>query len=171
MLDELLDLVNEHDEVIGQEYRLEVYNKKLNNFRVVNAFLVNEKKEVWIPRRSRTKKLFPFCLDASMGGHVMAGETYDQAFARELHEELNLKIDLLQYQCCARLAPNQHNVSAYMRVYIIQTNVSPDYNQADFDSAAWYAIDDLQKSIQLGEATKGDLPVLINTLQGLLIHR
>lgn len=168
MLDELLDLVDEHDEVIGQEYRLEVYKQNLNNFRVVNAFLVNEKKEVWIPRRSQTKKLFPFCLDASMGGHVMAGESYDQAFARELHEELNLKADVLKYQCCAKLVPHQYNVSAYMQVYTIQTNESPDYNQTDFDSAAWYAINDLQKTIQLGEATKGDLPILISILQEVL---
>lgn len=168
MKDELLDLVNEYDEVVKQAYRLDVYKNNLNNFRVVNAFLINKNKEVWIPRRSNTKRLFPLCLDASMGGHVMAGESYDQAFVRELYEELNLSVDNLHYSCCAKLVPHQHNVSAYMQVYLVHTNDSPDYNKNDFDSAQWYDISELERSIRSGEATKGDLPVLISTIKEVL---
>ena len=36
--EEILDLVNEHDEVIGQLSRAEVYRRRLANFRVVNTF-------------------------------------------------------------------------------------------------------------------------------------
>ena len=57
--DELLDLVNEHDEVIAQEYRSTVYRHEYSNFRVVNAFIINDKNEIWIPIRSAHKKLFP----------------------------------------------------------------------------------------------------------------
>ena len=39
-VDELLDIVNEHDHVIGQKYRSEIYNQGLSNFRVINAFLI-----------------------------------------------------------------------------------------------------------------------------------
>lgn len=127
-------------------------------------FFINDKKEVWIPRRSPTKKLFPLCLDASVGGHVMAGESYDEAFERELREELNLEAEQVAHQFLAKLVPHQHNVSAYMHVYIINTNENPHYNTNDFMSAMWYEIPELQEKINLGEQTKGDLPLLINLL-------
>lgn len=110
--DELIDIVDHNDQVITQKYRTEVYAKKISNFRVVNAFLINNKKQVWIPRRSPQKKLFPLCLDASVGGHVSAGETYDQAFARELLEELNINISEISHKLITKLTPHQHGVSA-----------------------------------------------------------
>ena len=52
--DELLDLVNEQDQVIGCRERGEIYKEGLTNFRVVNAFLVNDAGQLWIPRRTAT---------------------------------------------------------------------------------------------------------------------
>lgn len=161
---ELLDVVDLHDTVIGQKYRSEVYAEKASNFRVINAFVVNSQKQVWIPRRSATKKLFPLCLDASVGGHVAAGESYDQAFARETQEELNIDISAVSNRLLTKLTPHQHGVSAYMHLYIITTDQAPAYNTDDFISAAWFSIPELQALIKNGEPTKGDLPTLINFL-------
>ncbi|HLC62782.1 MAG TPA: NUDIX domain-containing protein [Candidatus Nanoarchaeia archaeon] len=90
MEDEYLDLVDENDKIIGRKERSEVYKLNLSNFRVVNAFIRNKKGLIWVPRRSASKRIFPLCLDMSMGGHVSSGETYLQAFKRELKEELNI---------------------------------------------------------------------------------
>lgn len=168
MKDELLDIVDQRDQVVGQKYRAEVYAQKLSDFRVINAFLINSKNQVWIPRRSPQKKLFPLCLDASVGGHVMAGETYDQAFARELEEELNIDISDVSHKLLTKLTPHQNGVSAYMHVYLIVTDQEPAYNTHDFISATWFEIPELQALIKKGEPTKGDLPILINFLQELI---
>lgn len=162
--DELLDIVDCNDQVIGQKYRSEIYSENVSNFRVINALLINSKKHVWIPRRSPHKKLFPLCLDASVGGHVAAGEGYEQAFGRELQEELNLELSHVRHQLFAKLTPHEHGVSAYMHVYLIITDKEPEYNTNDFISAAWYEITQLKSMIQKGEPTKGDLPILINLL-------
>ena len=164
VIEELLDIVDQYDQVIGQKYRSEVYAQNLSNFRVINAFLINDNKEIWIPRRSFRKKLFPLCLDASVGGHVAAGETYDQAFARELQEELNLNISQISHRLLTKLTPHQHGVSAFMHFYLIFTNQTPAYNTDDFVSAAWYPIAELQKLVAAGEPMKGDLPALIKFL-------
>ena len=58
-MDEYLDLVNIQDEIIGKKSRSIVYAEGLSNFRVVNAFLVNTQGQLWIPRRSLNKRLFP----------------------------------------------------------------------------------------------------------------
>ena len=167
MSDELLDIVNEKDEVIGQEYRSEVYRKKLN-FRAIHAFLVNSKKEVWIPRRSPGKKLFPLCLDASVGGHVSAGESYLQAFERELFEELNIVLSDVTYSFLEKVTPGTHKVACFANVYVIYTDVTPNYNPADFIEANWRNISDIFKAIESGEKVKGDLPALINVLNAQL---
>ena len=51
-MDELLDIVDEHDAVIGQAYRSEVYEKNITNFRVVNAFAINAQHKLWIRIKS-----------------------------------------------------------------------------------------------------------------------
>lgn len=89
-LDEFLDLVDENDNVVGKKKRSEVYAEHLSNFRVVNAFVVNTKGEIWIPRRVADKRIFPLCLDMSMGGHVESGESYEDTLKRETQEELKL---------------------------------------------------------------------------------
>ncbi len=165
--DELLDVVDKDDHVISQEYRSKVHKKCLP-FRAINAFLVNEEKKLWIPRRTAEKTLFPSCLDASVGGHVMAGETYDQAFGRELHEELNIKIDQISYRFVGKLTPFKHAVSAFMHMYLINTNKTPHYNPDDFSEAHWISIPALKEKIKNGEQVKEDLPILISFIQDLI---
>jgi isopentenyldiphosphate isomerase len=163
-MNELLDIVDKQDQVIEQKYRSEIYEQKLSCFRVINGFLINNQKQAWIPRRTKHKKLFPLCLDASVGGHVMAGESYQQAFERELKEELNIDVLDCKYEFIAKLTPHQHTVSAFMQLYVIYTDISPEYNSEDFESANWINVMELQEKIKKGEPTKGDLPVLINVL-------
>lgn len=165
-MDELLDIVNEYDQVIGQKCRSEVYNQKLSSFRVINAFLINDQNQLLIPRRTKHKKLFPSCLDVSVGGHVTAGETYQQAFERELKEELNLNLVECDYTMIGKLTPHEHIVSAFMHFYVIKSSIMPDYNKDDFESACWMSIQELQEKIKQGEPSKGDLPILIDFLLG-----
>lgn len=168
MTAELLDVVNEQDEVIGQRYREEIYAQKIFAFRVVNGFLINDARQVWIPRRSASKKLFPLCLDTSIGGHVMAGESYESAFARETQEELAIDIHNLPYSFLGKLTPQSHNVSAFMHVYAIYTNIDPDYNRSDFVEAYWKTPAEVIESIKNGEQAKGDLPALLAFVQNCL---
>jgi len=107
-------------------------------------------------------------LDASVGVHVKAGESYQEAFERELLEELQLKASEISYKFLAKLIPHQHNVSAYMQVYSIYTNITPAYTLDDFISVSWMSIAEVQEKIKQGEKTKGDLPALMAILQKLL---
>lgn len=135
--DEFLDLVDERDVVIGKKLRSEVQAEHLSNFRVVNAFIVNSKKELWIPRRAASKRIFPSCLDASMGGHVESGESYVQALQRETREELNIDVTATPIRLLGHLTPNKDGVSAHMNVYEIRREEAPDYNKKDFVEYFW----------------------------------
>src|SRR5688572_22273564 len=73
---ELLDIVDANDNVIGQKKRADIYREGKPNFRVVNVFAENARGQLWILRRSARKSSFPYGLDMSVGGHVKSGETY-----------------------------------------------------------------------------------------------
>src|ERR1700690_2946876 len=158
--DEWLDLVDENDEIIGKERRSFVYQNGLSNFRVVNLFILNSKGELWIPRRTTTKRIFPLCLDVSMGGHVESGEDYEAALLREAREELNINVEEEVIKCIARLTPATHRVSAFMKVYEIHMNTIPDYNKSDFIECYWMRPSVLLNRIAAGDRAKDDLPKL-----------
>lgn len=168
MYDELLDVVSDTDEVIRQETRSVVYTHKLN-FRAVNGFIINSKNELWIPRRHPSKKLFPLSLDCSVAGHVSAGEDYDTALIREAAEELNIDLTTIPFKRIARLTPPEHGTSAFMWVYLIHQDETPDYNRNDFVDYAWVTPAELLERLSKGEAAKSDLPIIIRHIQSLLI--
>lgn len=160
MNDEYLDLVNEQDEVIGKKPRSEVYAEGLSNFRVVNAFVVNSKGQLWIPRRAATKRIFPSCLDMSMGGHVESGETYEESFTREVVEELGIDTNTTSWKLLGHLTPKD-GVAAFMNVYEIHAEEVPKFNPDDYTEYSWLTPEELLIKIEQGEKTKGDLPKLI----------
>lgn len=162
--DEVLDIVDDQDNVIGQKSRSEVYAEGLTNFRVVNACVINSHGKLWIPRRSATKRVFPLHLDVSMGGHAESGESYEQALARELMEELNLDVRKVQYREIGRLTPLEHQVSAFMKVYEISHDGPVRYNTNDFVGFEWLTPQELEQRILAGEKVKGDLPKILKIL-------
>jgi isopentenyldiphosphate isomerase len=161
-MDEILDIVNEHDQVIGQKSRSEVYAQNMTNFRVINGFVINNEKQLWIPRRTAHKRLMPLHLDCSVGGHVEAGETYQMAFERELKEELNLDAATLDYQMIGSMNPHDDAVTAFMQVYLLKYNTAPLYNPNDFIEYYWMSADELLNKIAQGVKAKSDIPLIIN---------
>lgn len=84
---EYLDVVDTRDKVIGQESRKSIHRNHLIH-RGVHVLVVNTRGEILIQLRSTHLGTYPGYLDASAGGHVQSGETYNQAAGRELLEEL-----------------------------------------------------------------------------------
>ncbi len=159
--EEFLDLVDDNDNVIAKKTRTEIYRTGLKNYRVVNAFIKNSEGKLWIPRRGPNKRIFPLSLDFSMGGHVDSGEGYEQAFKREVAEELNLDMDTLEYRELGKLSPRINRVSSFMMVYEVAYSEAVNYNKNDFVEAYWLTPQELRERIHDGEKVKSDLPVLI----------
>lgn len=160
-IDEYLDIVDENDHVISKKKRSEVYAENLSNFRVVNAFIVNSNGELWLPRRTAEKKIFPLCLDMSIAGHVESGESYEAALDREAREELNIDLSHFQKRFLGHLSPQAHHVSSFMKVYEIKTDTIPDYNKSDFIDYYLIAPQELVKRMNKREKVKTDLPKLV----------
>ena len=159
-VDEWLDEVDENDVVLGQITKNDAWSTG-KRIRVINAFVVNADGLIWVPRRTQHKTMFPNCLDVSVGGHVGAGESYEAAFKRETMEELNLNPNQLEWHEIASFSPLETTLSAFMRVYQISYESTPDYNRDDFSESFWLQPKDLERRILSGEPAKGDLLELV----------
>lgn len=84
-----LEIVNENDEVMGEDSRENIQRLGLLH-REVHVWLFNSKGEILFQKRGPDKDTFPNLLDASVGGHVEIGESYEQAAVQELREETGL---------------------------------------------------------------------------------
>lgn len=91
MSEEIFDIVNERDEVIGRAPRSVVHARGLLH-RAVHVLVFNARGEVFLQKRSMTKDRQPGVWDSSSSGHVDSGEDYDACAARELREEIGLKV-------------------------------------------------------------------------------
>ena len=89
MADELLDVVNDEDIVIGQEMRSTVHHKGLQH-RGVHVFLFSEDGKMLIQKRSADRASSPSMLDCSVSEHVKAGESYLDAALRGMKEEMGV---------------------------------------------------------------------------------
>lgn len=93
VVEEIFDVVDQNDEVIGQERRSEVHKQNLLH-RAVHIFIWNQKGEVLLQRRSQFKDVSPNTWDSSAAGHLCTGEKYDQTAQREIQEELSIQVPL-----------------------------------------------------------------------------
>ncbi|MFF6782261.1 NUDIX domain-containing protein [Streptomyces sp. NPDC012510] len=87
--DEILDIVDENDQVIGQAPRGEVYARGMRH-RAVFVLVRDGEGRIFVHRRTETKLVFPSLYDMFVGGVVGAGESYDDAASREAEEELGV---------------------------------------------------------------------------------
>ncbi|MFD9907778.1 NUDIX hydrolase [Streptomyces sp. NPDC059063] len=88
--DEVLAVVDEYDNVVGEAPRGEVYAQGLRH-RCVFIEARDPRGRVFVHRRTPTKLVFPSLYDMFVGGVVGAGESYDDAALREAQEELGVK--------------------------------------------------------------------------------
>ena len=113
--EEIFDVVNEHDEVIGRQTRGEVHRLGLLH-RAVHVLVFNRRGEIFLQKRSPWKDRQPGVWDSSASGHLDSGEDYDACAVREVAEELGCRLDappqrLFKINACAET--DQEFVWAY----------------------------------------------------------
>jgi isopentenyldiphosphate isomerase len=159
--EELLDLVDDQDKVIGTVTRGEVDSQLLDlpgSVRAADCFMVNSQGQIWVPRRTAHKQVAPNGLDFSAGEHVQAGESYQQAMIRGFKEELNMEIELAKLQHVDTINLHARGIIPYYdAVFVYQNDAVPDYNRTDFVSYEWLTPEELKQKLEAGEPAKRNL--------------
>jgi len=162
--EEILDLVDDQDKVIGRVRRAAFADPAhfpAGNMRAAELFVVNSQGKMWVPRRSLHKKMWPGGYDFSAAEHVMAGETYKQAMLRGLQEELNITAAPEDIEQLGMLPP-EPGMPIFRAVFRLRRDTSPQYNPDDFTGAEWLAPTQLLQRLRAGHPAKGTLLSAVN---------
>lgn len=92
MSKEKLNIVDDGDNIIGIEDRKTIHEKGLLH-REVHVYFVTPKNEIIFQHRAKDKDTFPDRLDATVGGHVEIGDSYEQTAIKEALEETGVSIN------------------------------------------------------------------------------
>ena len=134
--DEIFDVVDEHDVVVGREYRREIHRRSLLH-RAIYIFWLRGDGQLCLQRRSYAKDNCPGLLSSSCAGHVDSGEDYPSAAVRELHEELGVAIPpaaLLEID----YAPWHADLgNEFVRTYLLRGDHSTKLAEFEVDSLLW----------------------------------
>ena len=169
MDNELLDLVDINDDVIGTINRMDygrLLRENLGYIRASDLFIVNSKGQIYIPIRTAHKTIAPNGLDYSVGGHVGSGEDYLSAVIREAKEELNLDIAKSDLKLLAKTT--SEDIRYIRHVYILMSDETPLLNPKDFVSAEWTSPTQLIRKIDEGHPAKSNLRETVMMLQDYL---
>lgn len=94
---EILDIVNDCDEVVGQGERREIHGDPSLIHRVAHVLVFNPRGELYLQKRSYLKDVQPGKWDTSVGGHIEVGEDYQTGALREMEEELGIRVVSVKY--------------------------------------------------------------------------
>lgn len=144
---EILDLVDAQDEVIGRAPRGEAYARRLRH-RAVFVLAHRADGRIFVHERTATKLIFPSHFDMFVGGVVGAGETYDDAALREAREELGVD-ELPSPRTLFRFLYDGPEQTYWSAVYTVETPeaVSPQVEEV----ATWEFLSDAQIDAELSQ--------------------
>jgi isopentenyldiphosphate isomerase len=86
---DLLDIVDENDSVIGPDTRENVHKKGLLH-REIHIWFITPDGDMIFQHRAKDKDTYPDLLDATVGGHVDLGMSYEDTAIKEMKEETGI---------------------------------------------------------------------------------
>lgn len=146
MQDEVFDVVNERDEVIGQLARREVHRQGLKH-RAVHVLIFNARGELFLQKRSLKKDNHPGVWDSSAAGHLDTGEEYDVCAMREVQEELGIKLPCVP-QRVLRVNACEETGQEFVWVYRCEHEGPFQLHPEEIDEGAWFTLEKIRSWIR-----------------------
>jgi len=147
-LDEFFYVVDEDDNVIGKASREDCHSNRKLIHRSVYVFVLNNKGEIFIQRRSMKKDLYPGFYTASATGHVDYGENYDEAAKRELREELGIEAPLRRLGRVKSFSETEREISM---IYVCRYDGPIRFNRKEISEGFYMSMEDIKRSLKTEE--------------------
>ena len=169
---ELLDIVDEQGNFTGQVMEREkAHDLNLLHWEV-GVFIVNDKNETLLQKRSPNKRFSPNKW-APCAGHVISGETQDSTALREVEEELGIKLSpgdlrILEEREVLKLESHSRLTRMY---YVIYNGNDFTIQKEELSEVKWFNIDELMEKMKNNDETlaiKSNRLYLLERLKDIL---
>lgn len=157
---EIMDIVNEQDEVIGNAPRNEIYGKKLCH-RIAHVIVFNEDKEMALQLRSKTVSYRPHHWVTTAGGHVKSGESYKDAAIRETEEEVGFIPTALTLLGKNDYIDNEQCIPKKLAIFTTTHTGIIEGNPKDVERIAFFPLDQIQHLLQGDEKIHPELRFIL----------
>jgi 8-oxo-dGTP pyrophosphatase MutT (NUDIX family) len=137
---ELVEHVDEHDRVLGVVDRDQAERENWPH-RIATTICRDREGRILVLRRSGTHPRFAGCYDVLVGGAVNVGESYEQAAARELAEELGVRAPvrfLFKFLCREGISP----IWLGVHEAVVSEALVPDPDEIGWQD--WMTVDELR---------------------------
>ncbi len=146
MSEEMFDVVDEHDQVTGQQPRSVVHRLGLMH-RAAHLLVFNSQGEVFLQKRSLKKDRQPGVWDSSASGHLNAGESYDACVVREAREEIGLQLAGVP-QRVLKLPASAQTDQEHVAVYRCAAEGPFSLDPEEIETADWFAPEHITRWMQ-----------------------
>ena len=153
---ELIEIVDENGNYTGQVMDKEEAHDKNLLHNEVGIFIINDKKEILLQKRSANKRFNPnkwgLC-----AGHVDAYETLEEAALREIKEEVGLDVsieELIPYGEKEVTIKDSNSHITYF--YYVKCNKKEDefiIQEEELSEVKWFNIDEIIMMIKEGKTS------------------
>jgi isopentenyldiphosphate isomerase len=161
--EEVFDLVDERDVVIGQVRRGDAHHNPDLIHRSVQVLVFDRQGRLLLQRRSLTKDLFAGYYCASASGHVAAGDEYACAAKREVSEELGVSLALTPL---GKTLVRSAYETEWTSVFVARSDGPFHFHHSETDGGEFFT----PAALVEGRATSGALrhtPALVAALEML----
>ena len=145
--EELLDVVDEDDRVIGVEKRGEIHARGLMH-RAVHILVFNHRGELFLQKRSMNKDENPGLWDSSAAGHVDSGEAYLDCARREIAEELGITGDV-QLEELFKLPPSAATGFEHSLIYRTVYDGEMILQSEEIDRGEWISSETMDARVEM----------------------
>ena len=154
---EYIDIFDENNNPIGKIKEKQQAHENGNFHRTAHIWIINDKNELLLQKRSASKKSHPNCWDISGAGHIKAGESVIDGAIRELGEELGVEAEEqdLYYITTIKSTKNPKNME-FQYVYLLRCNKTIEqyiFEDAEVSEVKYVFYKDLEKMVE--EKTEG----------------
>lgn len=149
MANELLDLIDENDKVIGEVWKNAAHKDPKLIHREVSVILYDEENKILFQKRSNKKKINPSIWTESCSGHVPKGMKPEDAAHIELQEELGFNTKLKYFGTTIAHLPNEtHFTYWYVGKY---PGKKIKLQKEEVDKAEFLSRSQLEELVKSGE--------------------
>lgn len=143
-LDEILDIVDEYDRVVGTATRRECNSNPDLIHRAAYVLIFNSEGKLFLHKRSQTKDTCPGMWSVSVAGHVGSGQSYGETIVREMKEEIGvvLKVEFLDKFLLRHV--NENEYSAIFKGY----SEGPfDLNPLEIENGDFFGMEEIRSKL------------------------